>query len=101
MNSNLQLQQIFLKILIVLSEHSVLMCRAMSTLFKGYSHTILQLLTIYVTNETAKVKHSINNILQLEMSLYVISNCCSCIEGRLQLAKVSFFFIYLTLYNIY
>lgn len=59
-------------------------------LASGNSQTMLQLCGEYVIAETARAKAPSAKLDMLELALRIISNCCSCIEGRMQLVKVSF-----------
>lgn len=51
------------------------------------SHSVLRLCTEYAMAETGRAKHPNADLSVLELSLRIVSNCCACIEGRLQLAK--------------
>lgn len=53
------------------------------------SQSMLQLYSEYVMAETARAKHPQADLQMLELSLRIITNCCSCVEGRMQLSKVS------------
>lgn len=39
--------------------------------------------------ETGRAKHPNADLTVLELSLRIVSNCCACVEGRLQLAKLN------------
>lgn len=52
------------------------------------SQTILQIIIDHVVSETSKPKQPNSNLEGLELTLRTISNCCSCVEGRIQLMKV-------------
>lgn len=52
------------------------------------SQTVLQLITEHAVAETSKPKQPNSNLELLELTLRTISNCCSCVEGRIQLTKV-------------
>lgn len=63
-------------------------CKAMATCNVRNSQTVLQVVTEHVVSETSKPKQPNSNLESLELTLRTISNCCSCVEGRIQLTKV-------------
>lgn len=52
------------------------------------SQTVLQFIIEHAVSETSKPKQPNSNLEHLELTLRTISNCCSCVEGRIQLTKV-------------
>lgn len=52
------------------------------------SQTLLQFIIEHAVSETSKPKQPNSNLEHLELTLRTISNCCSCVEGRIQLTKV-------------
>lgn len=66
-------------------------CKQFSSMIAGQTSTILQQLISLLVQETLKVKSSQIDATLLEIGLRAMSNCCSCIEGRLQSLKVRHF----------
>lgn len=85
-------QSRFMKMLLFLSDDSLPFCKSMATISisiggvgnQNLLHTIID----YCVNETNKAKNPQANLTILELGLRVVSNCCSCIEGRLLINKV-------------
>lgn len=84
----------FMKMLLFLSDDSLLVCESMASIpvsiggsgNQNLLHTIID----YCVNETSKAKNAQANLTILELGLRVASNCCSCFEGRLLINKVIF-----------
>lgn len=62
-----------------------------SAQFSIGSSTLLNSIVEFCVAETSKPKTTTANLETLEMTLKTVSNCCCCVEGRLLIAKVSFF----------
>ncbi|XP_037032137.1 uncharacterized protein LOC119071380 isoform X2 [Bradysia coprophila] len=87
--ANSSFQLLVNKTLAFLSEDSVPVCKAMATSNVRNSQTVLQIVTDHAVSETAKPKQPNSNLESLELTLRTISNCCSCVEGRIQLTKLN------------
>lgn len=83
----------FMKMILFLSEDSMPFCKLMATNGRnrnsGGTQNLLELLIEFCVSETGKIKTASNNLNALDMGLRIVSNCCSCIEGRLLISKVS------------
>lgn len=83
----------FLKMMLFLSEDSLPFCKLMATSVRirsGAGATnLLEMIVEFCVAETGKAKTAQTNLSALEMGLRIVSNCCSCIEGRLLIGKVS------------
>lgn len=88
-----QLQLVFMRSLAFACEDSVPVCKAMSTVrnsSSSSSSTVLQLSAELATSETTKAKCPSGDLQLLSLSLAIVSNCCSCIEGRQFVWKTNF-----------
>lgn len=90
---NYECQVQFLKMILFLSDDSLPFCKLMSTNIRIKNgsglHNLLEMIIEFCINETGKVKAAQTNLNALNMGLRIVSNCCSCIEGRLLISKVS------------
>lgn len=91
--TNYAMQLVFMKTVTFLSEDSVPVCKALATYHTGNSQSLLQLFGEFAMNETAKPKQPNSDFVLLELAMRILSNCCSCVEGRMQLGKVHFIII--------
>lgn len=68
----------------------VIACKAISssTPFSVNSSALLNAIIEYCTSETSKPKTTQTNMEVLHMALKIVTNCCSCVEGRMLIAKV-------------
>lgn len=68
-----------------------LACKAISSTppFSVNSAAFLNSIIEYCTSETSKPKTGHANMEVLQMALKIVTNCCSCVEGRMLIAKVS------------
>uniref|UniRef100_A0A182MXW6 Rotatin N-terminal domain-containing protein n=1 Tax=Anopheles dirus TaxID=7168 RepID=A0A182MXW6_9DIPT len=80
-----------LQVLGFLTESHIIMCKALAATFPGYSHSIMKLLIVTATTETAKVKGPKCDLQVLKLSLRVLRNCCCCHEGRNTIGKLNVF----------
>uniref|UniRef100_A0A182P9D1 Rotatin N-terminal domain-containing protein n=1 Tax=Anopheles epiroticus TaxID=199890 RepID=A0A182P9D1_9DIPT len=88
-HSVLQLE--FLQVLALLSESHIAVCKSLVATFPGHPHSIMKLLIVTATAETAKVKGPKCDLQLLRVSLRVLMNCCSCHEGRSMIGKLNVF----------
>lgn len=65
-------------------------CKAMTSVVIGNSQSMLQMIAEYCSSESCKVKNPQTNLEALSLALRVVSNCCSCFEGRNQINKVEY-----------
>lgn len=112
-----ELQNIFMKMLLFVSNNSLpgksivglatsspkhlmeclkisvfsLACKAISSTppFSVNSAAFLNSIIEYCTSETSKPKTGHANMEVLQTALKIVTNCCSCVEGRMLIAKVS------------
>lgn len=77
----------FLNCLFHLSNNCLPVCRGIIGSTSGSSDTLLKSITIIVHDESTKEKNPKLSTDVLEIALQVLSNCCVCIEARLQLAN--------------
>uniref|UniRef100_A0A182QXR5 Rotatin N-terminal domain-containing protein n=1 Tax=Anopheles farauti TaxID=69004 RepID=A0A182QXR5_9DIPT len=80
-----------LQVLGFLTESHIIMCKALANTFPGYSHSIMKLLIVTATTETAKVKGPKCDLQVLKLALRVLRNCCCCHEGRNMIGKLNVF----------
>uniref|UniRef100_A0A182JWF6 Rotatin N-terminal domain-containing protein n=1 Tax=Anopheles christyi TaxID=43041 RepID=A0A182JWF6_9DIPT len=85
------LQMEFLQVLAFLSESHISVCKALVATFPGYPHSIMKLLIVTATGETAKVKGPKYDLQLLRVSLRLLKNCCCCHEGRTMIGKLNVF----------
>lgn len=83
-----QLHLKFLTLLMVLSEKSLIVCRALSTVQILNQPTFIKRVAEIAKSETKKVKGPNVSCGRLKVAVRILTNCCSCIEGRIQLLKV-------------
>ncbi|XP_049290028.1 uncharacterized protein LOC125767467 [Anopheles funestus] len=81
----------FLQVLAFLTESHIIVCKALASTFPGYPHSIMKLLIVTATTETAKVKGPKYDLQLLRVSLRVLKNCCCCHEGRSMIGKLNVF----------
>ncbi|XP_050081131.1 uncharacterized protein LOC126568659 [Anopheles maculipalpis] len=81
----------FLQVLAFLTESHIIVCKALAATFPGYPHSIMKLLIVTATTETAKVKGPKYDLQLLRVSLRVLKNCCCCHEGRSMIGKLNVF----------
>lgn len=90
---NFDTQSRFMKMLLFLSDDSLPVCKSMAsiTISMGGNGTqnLLHIILDYCVSETNKAKNPQANLTILELGLRVVSNCCSCIEGRILINKVN------------
>lgn len=89
MVSNQKLQVKCVRLLALLSEDSVPICKAFCSQYSSISPSVLQLLVQMIGQEMGKVKHPKFNLLLLRCSIRVLMNCCCCVEGRLLIGKLA------------
>lgn len=77
----------FLNCLFHLTSNCIPMCRGIIGSTATSSETLLKCIATIVHDESTKEKNPKLNTDVLEIGLNVLSNCCSCIEGRLQLVN--------------
>ncbi|XP_055535031.1 protein rotatin homolog [Wyeomyia smithii] len=85
--NNRDLEKEFLQALVCLTEKSIFVCKILSSKYPGHPHSILKLTIATVTAETGKVKGPKSELVVMELCLRVLTNCCSCQEGRSVLSK--------------
>ncbi|KFB47543.1 hypothetical protein ZHAS_00015506 [Anopheles sinensis] len=71
-----------------LSADSIFVCKALAATFTGYPHSIIKLLIVTVTTETARVKATKSDIPTLALAVRVLMQCCCCQEGRSTISKL-------------
>ncbi|XP_035901362.1 uncharacterized protein LOC118507232 [Anopheles stephensi] len=81
----------FLQVLAFLTESHIIVCKALAATFPGYPHSIMKLLIVTATAETAKVKGPKYDLQLLRVSLRVLKNCCCCHKGRSLIGKLNVF----------
>ncbi|GAB0090183.1 hypothetical protein DMENIID0001_048780 [Sergentomyia squamirostris] len=86
--SSCRLQINFWLLLKLLSEKSLPFCRSVSMTLSGFPHSILHLMLTATVQETNKAKQQDLDISRLSLLLRFLTNCCCCIEGRLQMNKL-------------
>lgn len=90
---NYECQEQYLKMILFLSDDSLPFCNLMSANMRtkngSGSQNLLEMIIGFCMNETGKVKTPQTNLNPLDIGLRIVSNCCSCIEGRLLISKVS------------
>ncbi|XP_035794602.1 rotatin-like [Anopheles albimanus] len=89
LNHNHELEVDFMRALAFLTESSIVVCKSLVATFSGYPHSILKLLIATVTSETGRVKGPKCDLRLLGVVLRVLSNCCSCQEGRSTIGKLN------------
>ncbi|XP_053670517.1 uncharacterized protein LOC128720842 [Anopheles nili] len=89
--SHQALQIEFLQVLAFLTECHIIVCKAMAATFPNHPHSIMKLLIVTATTETAKVKGPRCDLQLLKLSLRVLRNCCCCHEGRSLIGKLNVF----------
>lgn len=89
-----------LQICSFLSERSLVVCKQFSTINNdSFQHSVLQLATKLVTAETVRVKSNSNDCSPFIIAaLRVLTNCCSCLEGRNALNKMHTLNVFETLH---
>uniref|UniRef100_A0A182JF50 Rotatin N-terminal domain-containing protein n=1 Tax=Anopheles atroparvus TaxID=41427 RepID=A0A182JF50_ANOAO len=87
-NTSHALKMLFLQTLTVLSVDSILVCKALAATFPGHPHSIMKLLIVTVTAETARVKGPKCDMPTLSLAMRVLMSCCSCQEGRSTISKM-------------
>uniref|UniRef100_A0A1S4H7L0 Rotatin N-terminal domain-containing protein n=1 Tax=Anopheles gambiae TaxID=7165 RepID=A0A1S4H7L0_ANOGA len=85
------LQMEFLQVLAFLSECRIAVCKALVATYPGHPHSIMKLLIVAATGETAKVKGPKYDLNLLRVSLRLLKNCCCCQEGRSMIGKLNVF----------
>lgn len=86
--ANQRLQIKFVRLLVLLSEDSVPVCKSFASQYSSVSPSVVQLVTQMITQEMSKVKHPKFNLSLLRGCIRVLINCCCCVEGRLQMGKL-------------
>uniref|UniRef100_A0A182WF54 Rotatin N-terminal domain-containing protein n=1 Tax=Anopheles minimus TaxID=112268 RepID=A0A182WF54_9DIPT len=81
----------FLQVLAFLTESHIIVCKALAATYPGYPHSIMKLLIVTATTETAKVKGAKYDLQLLRVSLRVLKNCCCGHEGRNMIGKLNVF----------
>lgn len=89
---NSDTQSRFMKMLLFLSDDSLPVCKSMASVsislggigIQNMLHTIID----YCVSETKKPKTPVADLSIIELGLRIVSNCCSCVEGRLLINKV-------------
>ncbi|XP_058118353.1 protein rotatin homolog [Anopheles ziemanni] len=71
-----------------LSADSIFVCKSLAATFTGYPHSIIKLLIVTVTTETARVKATKNDLPTLALAVRVLMQCCCCQEGRSTISKL-------------
>ncbi|XP_017039247.1 uncharacterized protein LOC108086730 [Drosophila ficusphila] len=83
------LKMVTIQLAMFLTEHSFEMCKQTSLVLPGQSHSLLQLMVRVADFETTRketpTKEPYSCVLP---ALRVMSNCCSCADGRLSLTKM-------------
>ncbi|XP_063702013.1 protein rotatin homolog [Culicoides brevitarsis] len=75
--------------LMVLSEKSFVVCRGLAV-YQSFNHpAFVKRVADIAKNETRKVKGASNLLGVLRVAIRVLINCCSCVEGRIQLHKIN------------
>lgn len=77
----------FLTVLMILSEKSLIVCKALSTSCGLNQPPFLQRVADIAKKETTKPQEKDNE--RLKLAVRVLINCCSCIEGRSLLVKIN------------
>ncbi|XP_055385782.1 protein rotatin homolog [Condylostylus longicornis] len=88
-NHSESLREVFLKTLVVLSKDSLEVCKQFAASITSFSNSIMQLTCKMVIAETNKIRHPNIDFGILELGLGILTNCCTCIEGRLLLVKMN------------
>lgn len=88
MVTNQKLQIKFVRLLVLLSEDSVPICKSFASQYSSVSPSVVQLLCQMITQEMNKVKHPKFNLSLLRASIRVLINCCCSVEGRILMAKL-------------
>ncbi|EDV36211.1 uncharacterized protein Dana_GF12844 [Drosophila ananassae] len=83
------LKKLTVQLAMFLSEHSFEICKQISLVHSGQSHSLLQLMARVADHETTRkeTSHSAGNQCVVP-ALRVMINCCSSAEGRLSLSKM-------------
>ncbi|EDV99577.1 uncharacterized protein LOC6565415 [Drosophila grimshawi] len=88
---SMMLKHMTVRLSMLLTEHSLEMCKQTSLLLSNHSHSLLQLMVRLAEHETSKKEPTADNSHAdsiIDAALRVMINCCSCIEGRLGLSKM-------------
>lgn len=88
MVTNQKLQIKFVRLLVLVSEDSVPICKSFASQYSTVSPSVLQLLCQMIAQEMNKVKHPKFNLALLRASVRVLINCCCCVEGRILIGKL-------------
>lgn len=120
-NISFNFQLIFLNCLCFLSEDSVfgitlnysirldccqffllifIVCKSFSSYRIGTSASLLQKVAELVQIGTTRVKHPTSDLSALSKAMRILTNCCSCIEGRSFLTKVNILLLFQNFFNI-
>lgn len=71
----------------------LLVCKSMASIslsiIGNSRQNLMHAIIDYCVNETNKAKNPRANLTILELGLRIVSNCCSCVEGRLLINKVT------------
>ncbi|KAH8253058.1 hypothetical protein KR032_003401 [Drosophila birchii] len=86
-----ELKQLIVQAVMFFTEHSFEMCKHTSLVLSGQSHTLLQLMSRVADFETTRKEPNggtFGDGTCLIPALRIMSNCCSCSEGRQSLSKM-------------
>ncbi|KAH8284880.1 hypothetical protein KR054_002223 [Drosophila jambulina] len=86
-----ELKQLIVQVIMFFTEHSFEMCKQTSMVLSGQSHSLLQLMSRVADFETTRKEPGAGTFGEgtcIIPALRVMSNCCSCSEGRLSLSKM-------------
>ncbi|XP_055627670.1 protein rotatin homolog [Toxorhynchites rutilus septentrionalis] len=84
---NRDLESAFMRALVCLTENSIMVCKSLTVSYPGHAHSILKLAIAIATAETGKVKGPHSELVLLKLCLRILTNCCSCHEGRTMICK--------------
>ncbi|XP_031630428.1 uncharacterized protein LOC116345312 [Contarinia nasturtii] len=84
-----ELQTVFLKMLLYLSNNSLPVCKTLSTSppFSVGSSVFLHSIIEYCVAETGKPKTEQTKMETFQLAMQIVTNCCCCIEGRVLITK--------------